>query len=310
MTLKQVMKNLEKQSIVVLKKSKVSLDNKSTWLLETTRGNLILKIPSSTQNKGIIRKIISFIHPDSSLYFQNELEIYNKFNIQSFEFFRFPKLLFGNSDFILMRYVEGEKGWNKNSISKESFANALMEFNNIGNKLGKKKALIKTNLRMQITLHAISKILKKTSLKISISIIRVVFLSLFNKKPRGKRKLIHNDLFGENNLLTVNDEIYFLDFETATIEKEWVLKDIIEISFNRDLSFDKELFFLYVECLDDDYTQYYENQFRMILLLRVIKLILSSFEENIPLREKHISFLYDIILPRNSFYNWLNENVY
>ena len=88
----------------------------------------------------------------------------------------------------------------------------------------------------------------------------------------------HNDLYGLNNILvTDNNEIYILDFESHSFTKKWIYNDILEIALcNKTLSIDYSLLMYYVNKKEELKTKSFNNHMHLVLLKRSLQALYFS----------------------------------
>lgn len=297
---------------------KLSLENKSTWLIESKTSKYVLKKVAPIENKSLLRSIFRFLNSKSSNSFNTELFILKNLNNINYHVFNYPKLIkYKENDYLLMEYIPSTKGWDKKNITSSQMANALFEFNLSGHFLKKIKngVVMKFINRAPIRIFqwSVLKLWKVIGIKDSISCIKVLIKSSFQQKKSSQAFIMHKDLIGNNNVLTSEKKLYFCDFENVIIEKKWILNDAIDVALSKDLDVDKNFIDEYLKAIErnniSNVKLNIEAQFRVALLYRVIRRIFSNNEYSKKNRDKWVAFLRNQLLLEKNYKKWYLENV-
>lgn len=293
---------------------KVSLDLKSTWVMRNRdQKKYILKTKS--RRNDLVGKILNLYNNRA---FLNELRVYSFLDKNTDRRFLHPKLIkTDNKSLLILEFVDGFKGWEKSKVSNAEMAKSLWYFNNIGGN----EIKLKKNNQNWLFIKSMKGLLrlyinKVINLRLLISAGDILYRN--NKLQRTLDPVfLHNDLFGPNNILTcTNGEVLFLDFESASFESKWILKDIIELSFDRrKQSFNWGLLKEYREYLYKNYSNLddvnFPIQIRFVLMFRMIQVLLSKTKA---ITDKHKeyckSILLEILLNDEAYENWIQENYF
>lgn len=283
---KEVISIIEKLNFTNYTVRKVSLNTKNTWEINLEYRKFILKI----NNKNKRRK--------SKKHFYNELTIYEYLSEAGFK--NIPRVIStDNKNYILLEYISSNKF--RNIDNKNFFIDLLLEFNYFNIKKIKKRSIIRDLfdsfiLTFYSLLHG-NKLCD--SLKTLILLIK---LNLEIKKEKVNY-LIHNDLYGFNNLLLDNERIVIIDFETTFCTSRLRFKDIIESSINKDnakINYDLINNYLSRSMNKIDVNNFY-NQFRYIIILKMLKNLYRTKNENTIKNKYEWKKLYYKMLNKKEF---------
>lgn len=100
---------------------------KCAFLKNSEGSKTILKVRSEANSwyQKIARKLLG---GDTS--FDNEMMVYEQLPENRFSVFRYPKLIkTDHNNFLLLRYIQADQGWNRDLVSKQKVLSALIEFN-------------------------------------------------------------------------------------------------------------------------------------------------------------------------------------
>lgn len=253
---KEVIKILDKLNFTNFTYKKVSLSNKNTWVVDLKKRKLILKI----KNKNNKLK--------SKKHFHNELTIYHFLNKKSFK--NIPKIIStDNITYILLEFISSDKLRNLNH--RNQFIDLLLEFNCMNaSELKKNNRINEILYAWKITLFSL---FKGNRLYDGFKTLGLFVKLNLGIKNENRNYLIHNDLYGYNNLLLDKNRIVIIDFETTICTSRWRFKDIIELSINREnaiIDFDLINNYLSKTMSNIDVGSFY-NQFRYVVIFRMLK---------------------------------------
>lgn len=292
---------------------KLSLENKATWLIESTTGNYILKMVAPLNGKNLIRKLIRRFR-GSSRSFKTELLLLKNFTNIKYQFFKYPELIkYKINKYLLMEYIESKCGWDKKNITTKKMANAVLEFNISAKEDSFLSVRNNNRVIIKILYLSISKVWKLVGAREALSCIRVLIKSTLKQKKFNNSFMMHKDLIGNNNVLSSGGDLYFIDFESVILERRWILNDIIDVSLTKDLKVNNELVQNYLlnleKCTHLDVELNIAAQFRVALLQRLIRRLFSKNEYSVMHREKWVDFLRNDLLSDKGYEKWYGNNV-
>ena len=172
-----------------------------------------------------------------------ETIVYLELHTKKFRDFNIPKLVdYDENNFLITEFLDNTNDYNHSDNQDQKLANSLYELNtsNIDLNLS---VINKIYIKVFRTVYSILfrnglALLIKNKLKFNnmLKIIRIMSKE-FLKQPVIKKIVLHNDLLGPNNILYKRNKnkIYFIDFESVSFEKKWVLKDIIQLSLEKEI---------------------------------------------------------------------------
>ncbi|WP_445157950.1 hypothetical protein [Halomonas sp. E14] len=284
--------------------------------LRSSEGNkTILKVRSEANYwyQKLARKLLG---GDTS--FDNEMMVYEQLPENRFAAFRYPQLIkTDHENFLLLRFIQAEQGWNKELVSKERVLSALLEFNLSD------ISITHSGLKRIVTRFVRSSTAKVLRWSFSLNsyspwyFFKIVAFLISAEIKQGKNQralLMHNDLNVNNNVLSDQDgSPWFLDFESVTLERKWVFIDVLNlcvIEKNR-FEFDADMLRQYLCELDK--RGVLSKNFDISLQLRVVlmRVYLQSFryQKNPELKEVFGHFLTDVLLDKKVYENWYNSNI-
>lgn len=136
---------------------------------------------------------------------------------------------------------------------------------------------------------------------------QIIKLNIIQEKLTNN--ILHKDLkYRKNTISSDKLKLYFIDFETVTIERKWIMLDIVDIAFNpMEFSLNMNLLNAYYNRLDS-YTKSKTNieaQIRFALLRRSV----GSYYRDLGHKNELFTFLDSVLLSEKSFKDWINLNV-
>ncbi len=276
---------------------------KQVYLINTINDSYILKF---NPNTSILNDIL---RPYKTIKFKRELLVYKSIQNLWLTYFNSPKLMFYNNRYFLLEHISGNIDIDYGKTSEQHVKEALLEFNYELRKAIKNKLIVISSFN---SIKLLKVILKNISIYCGIIFsLKALWLFVVYSTTNKRNKesiLLHNDLSNECNKITANDGVlYFIDFESVSYEKKWILTDIINISFNiSSLSFNKNLFKLYVDSLDPMVRRNIciNHQVRISLIRLCGNLLLYKKH-----REKHMQFLKNTILVNKNYNKWYSKNI-
>lgn len=289
----------------------------NVYYVKSSKANYIIKTFNCSKHK----KIIHDIKGGKATAFENELRVYQSLQNKTFKIFKYPNLVkTDGQSYIVIEYISGNNGWDKNIISNEKLISSLLEFQFSNAKTESnfiKNIMINYHRRIPYKIIRWSPCLIKTPFDVIDWIKCNLILLRCSLCYRGEHEglFTHNDLFRCNNIISGNDgNMYFYDFEYALYEKKWFLIDIFDLVFNMEkCKIDVELLKEYIkqfscklpfakcEC-------YLEKQTRIILLRKLLGVIISKKvkEDN---KKCCRIFIKNILLSDKKYEEWYEENI-
>jgi hypothetical protein len=295
---------------------KISRSEKATFLAATSNGELFI-LKKESPARGVVRKILRRII-GGSISFRTELLFYKSIHGRNTTNFRVPQLLETDGrGYMILQYIKGERIWDNDAIPCENLVSLLLEFQTmdigfVRNRLERVVALLSENILLRIVYHAIRGIGGEWSFTVLFTILKVVLISYFRQKKCSLPVMLHNDLFGFNNIIRGHDgNIYLCDFESCTMEKRWVLRDAIDLSFGLpSLSVDNGFLNQYLSKLTQFYSECdninLKTQMRVLLLRIILTAVFSNVHKD---KDLYIKFMKDILLSDAQFEEWFHANV-
>lgn len=301
--------NTELTKDIIINSEKV-IDKKhcTTKLLKTNKGRLILKKAPERSNK--------FIKYPSDINFEIEQNTYIELENRLFKKFNYPNIIENKKDtYILMDYIPGKIGFKNCNVN--NVLESLIEFQTSGiyfySSLYQKLIWqLSRGIFFQIFRWLLINIPDKYSFKLSIKCMYVLFKEQLNQKKLAKPLIIHNDLFGPNNIITLNDKIYYLDFESTVIEKRWCLIDIVDLCIREDSTeFNTLLLSQYLSKLSQKGTTFNEDdllrQIRVGLLRRSLAILIST--DKLKASTLWKNFIEDVLVNDVKYKEWFDTKV-
>lgn len=236
--------------------------------------------------------------------FNTELK-FNIFLQKNEVFFLYPKLIeTDNKTYFLFEYIDGKNGISEKSDKKKLVHNYFdfQSLNYTPNMFLSK--IYNVNLSY---LRAVFSSIKYPTLVFKLILI---FFKLNFSQKKLSRVVIHKDLKNYQNTISVDDKTYFIDFANVTIEKKWIMLDIVDMAFNLNESF-----------IDFEMINYYflltqphikgiikvESQIRFILIRKFLFLIKYLKKSNSKY-DSEAKFLNNVLLDDQEYNIWLSNS--
>lgn len=296
----------------VTKVIKVSLENKSTWLVETDTNSYIVKTKVEKDSLLNYKKLL----------FDNELYIYNYLSSLNFTYFKYPELIYtDNRTYMISKYIPNNKDYKLSDSLKSSMINQLLEFQQKGQGINQnlfRKLVFKIykSLNWKVFRWSVMNLRRKYGRVYVIKSLKVIFESSFSQKKLPISFFIHDDLFGENNyIIDENNEIYFLDFEGAFTERKWILVDIIDMCIDGEsLKLDNDRLVYYLNELKKQNIKIYDKlnikaQVRLVLLRKTLQVLLFSDHPNAQRDKKKWEAFLDLLLSNSRYTEWYKNQI-
>lgn len=163
------------------------------------------------------------------------------------------------------------------------------------------------NLNLSVLYLSIRLFFLNKSFKTFITIFQLL-IKLNKNQTKIVPLVLHKDLkFKKNTVWGNGSKLYFIDFETVTIEKRWILLDVVDMAFNPlNYSLDLNLINEYLKSIDTGLKLQInvEAQIRFALLRRAI----GSYERELGHENKLYFFLNSILLRENGFKEWVKSH--
>ena len=299
----------------------------SIFLINTTEGDFIVrKLAERNKTNNILRKIYNLLSSTTTSFF-NEAYIYRKINNIEFQWFKFPSLKKTNQkNFIVIDFIPNNGKVYTENIDKNKLIKALFEFQSsdiFQNKFNFNAtywlARLLRNTSLEIFRHSFGGIRKKYGMKLSIRCTYLLIssrLKLTKIHPLNMHKDLQYKKDGTLNNIIINDknEYFFIDFESTTLEKSWILIDIVDICWSVDsLVPDVKLLSIYLNMLMKNNIikkKDIKSQIRIALMRRSISIIESRGTTiNSVDKERWRNFLQKIILSNQEYNNWYACNI-
>lgn len=315
------MENKLQEKLSIRLVDQISLKKKSTWLVEQeNKKTMVLKM-ANNESRHKVKRIIRALFGNPLIF---EASIYKNFPYKTYSVLKTPDLISTDEKtYLLLDRVEGEKGWNRHLISDQIMAAGLYEFNTSHLKWTQNpfRALffkMWNNLEFQI-LKALIKLFLKKMIDFDTFVHYIkICLNQSGTQKRVKREntfFLHNDLFGPNNIITgTGGQLYLCDFECVIKERKWILKDVIELAFDKqsmhNLQINVDLIQCYMEMIKDKYDLEVrlESQIRVVLIARTSRIMLSKSETISESDKRQAEFFFrKILLNEVEFCDWLRK---
>ena len=299
----------------------------SIFLINTTEGDFIVKkLAERNKTNNILRKIYNLLSSTTTSFF-NEVYIYRKINNMGFQWFKFPSLKKTNQkNFIVIDFIPNNGKVYTENIDKNKLIRALFEFQSsdiFQNKFNFSVTYwlvrLLRNTSFEIFRYSFGGIRKKYGMKLSIRCTYLLIsskLKLTNIYSLNMHKDLQHKKDGTLNNIIINDknEYFFIDFESTTLEKSWILIDIVDICWSVDsLVPDVKLLSIYLNMLRKNNIikkKDIKSQIRIALMRRSISIIESRGKTiNSVDKERWRNFLQKIILSNQEYNNWYEYNI-
>lgn len=135
-----------------------------------------------------------------------------------------------------------------------------------------------------------------------------LLINLNKQQTKFSPHVLHKDLkFKKNIIFGKNQKVYFIDFETVTVEKKWILLDIVDMAFNPlDFTLDLSIINLYLDKIENSLKNQINTraQIRFALLRRN----LGSHGRELGHVNNSNLFFTSIILSEKKFNQWMLSN--
>lgn len=258
--------------------------------------------------------------------FNNEIYVYYALtkNKYKFTYMNHPKLIsYTKNENFYISFIE-HKEVSSDEIDKENLVKALLEFQN-ASIFNYETDLINNSinrLRMNLTLQTIKWILCR-SIKLfgrstTYKLCKIV-IDLSQRNKNNIRLNQHNDFYKNeskllnNILLDKNENIYFIDFESAINTRKWIFLDIVDLCFGLNFhedGIDFEMLELYLielsntERLTDELVK---DQIHFALIRMSLK-ITNSKTINCSYKQKWLVFCKEILVNNKKYNEWYKSN--
>lgn len=308
--------------IVECSKRKLTVGDKSTWLVECEDNKYIIKTLALINETSLFNLWKKKLLRTLRRTVQREVDVYKQFQNHEFKYFNYPRMISSKSgDYMILEFIEAAvDGWDKDKVSERDAVEALFEFNSSKIELHENFfEMILSNIRRKtickLGVWSFTTVRNNLGIGAMFSCLGILVRSLMTQKTVKVPFILHRDLIGHNNILTTSDgKLYFLDFESIVSEKRWILNDIVDLSLGLDLEFNSRLFNRYLELLKErtDLSDeiHIKAQVRIALMHRVIRRLLSSNEYSQKHKQKWLFFLKNTLLNDFQYELWYEKNVY
>jgi len=220
--------------------------------------------------------------------------------------------------YLVLRYVPGVPGWDRQVIPVETFVKGLIEFQTSSLKWSSTlmeqfgSALLEKPV-FKITKGSLTCVHTRLGYKATWKCFMVLW-KCYRSQPRLNCDiLLHNDLELNNIVTGLDERLYFIDFEDVIHENRWILCDIVDLSFDlNSLAFDRTLFGRYLKRLSAHVSGLDNvnivSQIRLALLRRII-FGLRSRKLSSASKRSCEHFLCSVLLDDKAFNCWYDLNV-
>lgn len=284
---------------------------KTTYFLECNQRKYILKQNTFFMTPNIFTNFHKYYS------FKREYFLYNLLSKYNFRYFNFPRVYEKKNKYLLLEYIEEKKNKIFNYYDTNELICQIYEFNTVllRNNDYIKFSFLKmfTNQRVSI-LKGILSYNKKinTNLKLPLMSIYILLkdLSKRNKSFKKINILTHRDISNNGNIRydDVKKKLVVFDFGSFSVEKKWILGDLVDITFSMDfLQFNSVLMEEYFKKLKREYIEILnkinlEDQLRIALLRKSINYLAYSNKQYPKLNNFIQKILLNDILYQKWFY--------
>ena len=293
---------------------KLGRPDKNTWSVQGQEGSFVLK---TSQKKRHFRPSYWL----SLYYLQKEISIYRQLEQISLKQLWVPRLVkYRPRQFLLVEKIDhGRKGWHRDQISQKQLVQALLEFHHLPLKTrqsGLVSCLLeaKNSLTSKLMIWSFTRVLPSCGLKAFFKTLQVIMICQKKQKRFKQPLLLHHDLMRRNNMLSADEGLYLIDFESVRHERRWILHDIIDVAlYQKQFKLNKKLLRTYVQKLVQDNPVFQQvhvsAQIRMVMLHRFMARILPEGKHEEDLRRKWFDFYHHVLLSQAAFDQWYRQTV-
>jgi hypothetical protein len=289
-----------------------------TWGYEIGDRKYVIKL--NKQIEGLTANPVKlFRNYLNNAYFKNEIAVFKSLEGVENKYLHYPGIVSTDEkNYLILEFIDGEKGWNESLIDTSVFAGAIMEFNTLSYI---KKPItnehdisnILNNPLLKVIRWSISQLPKRLGLKITLKTLITVFRISKETQIMKMPFLVHGDLFRKNNVFTTMKGISLIDFESSILGHKWILADIIDLAIRDDFSFDKHFFWLYMDSLKRSGIQldaiFIKGNVHMVFIYRVLCCLVYK-KRPVDLNHEELrKFLLRNLLEDNGFNLWYEHNI-
>lgn len=289
-----------------------------TWAYEIEDRKYIVKL--NRQIEGLTLNPVKLIRNYlSNVYFKTEIAVLDSLDGTNMIYLGYPRLIStDHKNYLILEFIHGDKGWDENLLGTANVVEAIREFNTLPHNK-------KTKIELQAVLNmfngpflkvirwCISLLPMKFGLGVSIQTLKTIYRLDKGTQTIRIPFLVHGDLFRRNNILTTKEGISLFDFESSILEHKWILADIIDLATKDDFTFNRNLFWEYIDSLKKDGIElkeaYIKNNVRMILIYRVLCCLVYK-KRPVSLNQNDLIAFLTNNLMEDSVYNiWYELNI-
>lgn len=226
----------------------------------------VFKFNTSRYSKGL-----EWVTESLSINHKRELRVYSWYSNKNHRYLKLPKVYeMTNSHLKLEKLNEIHSKMPKVNLLIPS----IIEFTQLGN--GKKRVLTDfLSSPTQSVIRGVINHLKFLGLSVAINALLNLFKLYIYGSNQNKNYLIHKDLKIDQNMVNTAKGVYFIDFGSSIITKNYFLTDIVELSIDhKNFKVNFRLIEEYITKLKLESTniEYLRSQVYLLLLRRFLHL--------------------------------------
>lgn len=289
-----------------------------TWGYEIGDSKYIIKL--NKQIEGLTANPVKLLRNYlNNAYFKNEIAIFKLLEGVEKKYLHYPGIVSTDEEnYLILEFLEGEKGCNESLIDTSVFAGAIMEFNTLSyikRPITKEYNIssLLNNPFLKVIRWSLLQLPKRLGLKITLKTLRTVLRISKETQIIEVPFLVHGDLFKKNNIFTTKAGISLIDFESSILGHKWILADIIDLAIKNDFSFDRTLFWLYMDSLNMSGIQleeiFIKGNIHMVFIYRVLSCLVYKKRPGSLNHEDLRRFLINNLLEDSGFNLWYEQNI-
>ena len=220
---------------------------------------------------------------------------------------------------LIEKIPNARRGWHRDQITRRQLLETLLTFQHLPLKpwargLLPRLAEAKNSLTGKTLIWSLTRILPKLGPLASLKTIHLLRKAL-KAQPRLSESIwLHNDLLRRNNMLSTDQGLYLIDFESVRQENRWVLQDIVDVSlYQKQFKLNKKLLSAYLKKLIKRHPCYeavnVPMQVRMVLLHRFMARILPDGKHSEDHRQQWFNFFQYVLLSDTAYKAWYKDEV-